>query len=107
MVEVTHLSHHGFWLLLDGDEELPLPFEYFPWFRSATVEQITKVERPSPGHLVWLRLDVDLSVESIRQPENFPLVSRAWECLLGPSVRGPMRLPPQTVHGARTTRRGK
>ena len=48
--EVTNISKHGFWLLLD-EEELLLPFEQFPWFRSATVEQITNVERPSPEHL--------------------------------------------------------
>ena len=48
--EDTNISKHGFWLLLD-EEELLLPFEQFPWFRSATVEQITNVERPSPEHL--------------------------------------------------------
>ena len=74
--EVTNISQHGFWLLLD-DEELLLPFAQFPWFKSATVEQITQVERPGMGHLYWPRLDVDLSVASIRQPEAFPLVSRA------------------------------
>jgi hypothetical protein len=73
--EVTNISRHGFWLLL-GDEELLLPFEQFPWFRSATVEQITHVERPSPEHLYWPSLDVDLAVASIRQPDAFPLVSR-------------------------------
>lgn len=74
-VEVTHISKHGFWLLL-GDEELLLPFEQFPWFRSATVEQISEVARPSPDHLYWPHLDVDLSVQSIRQPDAFPLVAR-------------------------------
>jgi len=73
--EVTNISRHSFWLLL-GDEELLLPFEQFPWFRSATVEQITHVERPSPDHLYWPNLDVDLAVASIRDPEAFPLVSR-------------------------------
>ena len=73
--EVTNISRHGFWLLL-GDEELLLPFEQFPWFRSATVEQITHVERPSPDHLYWPSLDVDLAVASIRDPGAFPLVSR-------------------------------
>ena len=73
--EVTNISWHGFWLLL-GDEELLLPFEQFPWFRSATVEQITNVERPSPDHLYWPSLDVDLAVASIRDPEAYPLVSR-------------------------------
>ena len=69
------ISRHGFWLLLD-DEELFVPFEQFPWFRTATVEQITTVERPTPDHLYWPQLDVDLSVASIRAPERFPLVSR-------------------------------
>ena len=73
--EVTHISRHGFWILL-GDEELLLPFEHFPWFKSATVEQISNVERPSPEHLYWPNLDVDLAVESIRHPEAFPLISR-------------------------------
>jgi hypothetical protein len=73
--EVTHISRHGFWILL-GDEELLLPFEHFPWFKSATVQQISNVERPSPEHLYWPSLDVDLAVESIRHPEAFPLISR-------------------------------
>jgi hypothetical protein len=30
-VEVTNISQHGFWLLLDG-RELFLPFDEFPWF---------------------------------------------------------------------------
>jgi hypothetical protein len=74
--EVTHISKHGFWVLL-GDEELLLPFEHFPWFKAATVEQISNVERPSPNHLYWPSLDVDLAVESIRHPEAFPLISRS------------------------------
>jgi hypothetical protein len=48
--EVTHVSKHGFWLPL-ADEELLLPFEQFPWFRRATIEQISHVERWSPEHL--------------------------------------------------------
>ena len=73
--EVTHVSRHGFWVLLD-DEEFLLPFEQFPWFRQATIEQITNVERPAPDHLYWPSLDVDLSVDSIRRPDQFPLVAR-------------------------------
>ena len=72
--EVTHISKNGFWLLLD-DEELLLPFSEFPWFRRATIEQLTTIEWPSADHLYWPMLDVDLSVESIRCPDKFPLVS--------------------------------
>ncbi len=74
-VEVTNISKHGFWLLLEN-EELFLPFSEFPWFRDVPVGKILHVELPSSDHLYWPELDVDLSVESIRHPEKFPLVSR-------------------------------
>ena len=74
--EVTHISKYGFWILL-GDEELLVPFEHFPWFKKATVEQISDVNWPTPDHLHWPSLDIDLSVQSIRQPQDFPLTSQA------------------------------
>lgn len=74
VAEVTHVSRNGFWMLL-GDEELLVPFSEFPWFRQATIEQLTTIEWPTPDHLYWPLLDIDLSVESIRHPENFPLIS--------------------------------
>ena len=74
-VEVTHVSKHGFWLLLDN-EELLLPFAQFPWFQQATIEQISDVEWPTPEHLYWPKLDVDLSVQSIRTPQAFPLIAK-------------------------------
>jgi hypothetical protein len=73
--EVTNISRQGFWLLLD-DRELFVPFEKFPWFKDASVASILHVEQPHPGHLYWPELDVDLAVESIENPERFPLVSR-------------------------------
>ena len=73
--EITQVSRHGFWLLL-ADEELFLPFEQFPWFRQATIDKLSRVEAPSPDHLYWPDLDIDLAVESIRHPDAFPLVAR-------------------------------
>ena len=78
MPEITHVSKNGFWLLL-SDEELLLSFEKFPWFRRATIEQICHVEWPGPEHLYWPELDIDLSLASIRQPEQFPLISNTKE----------------------------
>jgi hypothetical protein len=74
--EVSNISRHGLWLLVD-EKELFLPFEEFPWFRKASVEAILKVERPRPHHLYWPDLDVDLSVDSIENPDKYPLKSRA------------------------------
>jgi len=74
-VEVTNVSNHGFWLLLEA-EELFVPFSKFPWFKDAPIAKLMTVERPQPHHLYWPDLDVDLAVESLRHPENFPLVAR-------------------------------
>ncbi len=74
-VEVTNVSQHGFWLLVD-ERELFVPFGEFPWFCEAPVRAIFAVEQPHPGHLYWPTLDIDLTVESIERPERYPLVSR-------------------------------
>ena len=74
--EVTNVSRQGFWLLL-GDEELFVSFKDFPWFAEAPIGNLTHVELPQPHHLYWPELDVDLAVESIRNPGAFPLVARS------------------------------
>ncbi|WP_255142770.1 DUF2442 domain-containing protein [Synechococcus sp. EJ6-Ellesmere] len=73
--EVTNISGHCLWVLVD-DEELALPFSEFPWFRSATIDQVLNVVRPSGPHLYWPDLDVDLSLDSIRHPDRYPLQAK-------------------------------
>ena len=75
-VEVSNVSPHGFWLFV-GDREMFVPFKNFPWFQDASVRQIANVQLPSPHHLYWPDLDIDLAVESIEHPEKYPLVSQA------------------------------
>lgn len=70
--EVSNISALGFWVLVD-DRELFLPFKEFPWFEKATVAAILHVERPQQQHLYWPDLDVDLSLDSIENPEKYPL----------------------------------
>lgn len=73
-VEVTNISAHGFWVFL-ADRELFLSFRDFPWFAEAPVGKIMHVVWPSPDHLYWPDLDLDVSIQSIERPEDFPLVS--------------------------------
>lgn len=73
-VEVANVSRHGFWLMVEATEYF-LPFDLFPWFRDATIRQLTNVQLPSPHHLYWPDLDIDLAVESVAHPERYPLVS--------------------------------
>ena len=74
-VEVTNVSTHGFWLLI-ADTERFVRFRTFPWFSKASITALTKVTLPSPHHLYWPALDVDLAVDSIDHPERYPLVSQ-------------------------------
>ena len=73
--EVTNISRHGVWLLVD-DRELFMPFDEFPWFRNATVDSVLQLERPGQNHLYWPSLDVDLTVDSIEHPEKYPLKAK-------------------------------
>ena len=75
-VEVTNVSQHGFWILI-GKREIYVSFKDFPWFEEASIRQLTTVELPSPHHLYWPELDVDLAVDSLDHPERYPLVSRS------------------------------
>ena len=98
-VEVEAISRHGIWILVDH-EELFLSFEDFPWFQDAPVSGILHVERPRENHLYWPTLDVDLDVDSIRDPRRFPLVSRDR------AVGKPGRVPKKSV-GSKTASRSR
>ena len=75
-IEISLVTGQGFWLLVGG-ADLFASYSDFPWFRQATVEQVTTVELLSEEHLYWPLLDVDLAVASIRDPAAFPLVAKS------------------------------
>ena len=74
-VNVGNVSPHGFWLLI-GDRERFVEFAQFPWFRHATIGELSNVTLPNARHLYWPDLDIDLAVDSLDDPERYPLVSR-------------------------------
>ncbi len=74
-VEVPNVSEHDFWLLL-GTEELFVPFADFPWFKDVPSAKLANAQRPQPHHLHWPDLDIDLAVDSIRDPAKFPLIAK-------------------------------
>ena len=74
-VEVANISGHGVWLLV-GDRELFMSYDDFPWFKDAPVGKVLNVEEPSPGHFYWPDLDVDVGLETIENPEKFPLKAK-------------------------------
>jgi hypothetical protein len=72
-VEVGNVDSHGLWLIID-DKEFFLPYEAFPWFRKATIDQILNVQLLHGDHLHWPDLDIDLEINSLVEPESFPLI---------------------------------
>ena len=73
--EVTQISPHGIWLLVNETEYF-LPHEDFPWFKKATVAEIHHVQLIRGFHLHWPNLDVDLELDSLQHLEQYPLVYR-------------------------------
>ncbi|MFC1498038.1 DUF2442 domain-containing protein [Verrucomicrobiota bacterium] len=72
VLEVTHIDTKGLWLFVDNKEHY-MPFDQFPWFSDASVKQISNVEKQSQDHLHWPDLDIDLTLDMIDHPENYPL----------------------------------
>ena len=72
-VEVTNISAHGFWILLNGVEYF-LSFSNFPWFRKASIDEICDVQLLHEQHLYWDKIDIDLELASITNPDDYPLI---------------------------------
>ncbi len=53
-----------------------MPFDEFPWFKKASVEQILNVVEEQPGTFHWPDLDIDLGLDSIRNPGHYPLKAK-------------------------------
>ncbi|MGB5325922.1 MAG: DUF2442 domain-containing protein [Pseudomonadales bacterium] len=69
------MSCHGIWLLSSGQEYF-LSYKDFPWFRAASIGQVLNVKEVSPGHFYWPDLDVDLGIDTIKEPDKFPLKAK-------------------------------
>jgi len=72
-VEVTNISQHGIWLFV-RETEYFLPFDEYPWFKDAKVGDIMEVALLNDHHIRWGSLDIDLDVESLVDPEKYPLI---------------------------------
>ena len=70
--QVTSIQRTGFWVIVD-DKEYFIDFEDYPDFKKATVAQIHSFRR-SKGGLHWDELDVDIEIEALKHPEQYPLI---------------------------------
>ncbi|HKQ49571.1 MAG TPA: DUF2442 domain-containing protein [Phycisphaerae bacterium] len=72
-VSVENITRWGIWLFVMGREYF-LDYDQFPWFRDARVKEIQNVRLVRKSYLRWPQLDVDLELESLSNPGNYPLI---------------------------------
>jgi hypothetical protein len=72
MAEIKSILRHGI-VITVNNKLFFMPFAQFPWFFKATVEQIYNVTIFNDKHLYWPELDVDIDVNSLEDPEAYPL----------------------------------
>ena len=70
--EVTNITIHGFYVLID-DKEYFISFEEYPDFKKSIVSDIYSVRLLPPDQLRWDNLDIDIDLEALEEPEKFPL----------------------------------
>ena len=73
--EVTNISPFGIWILVNG-EEFFMSYKEYPVFENAPIKAVSILEVDSFGNLHWPELDVDIEIDSLRNPESYPLIFR-------------------------------
>lgn len=70
--EVTRISAQGLHLLVAGREYF-LPYREHPWFEGARASKLRRVQVYHGRHLRWPLLDVDLELDALNRPKQYPL----------------------------------
>ncbi|MBM3405537.1 MAG: DUF2442 domain-containing protein [Bacteroidetes bacterium] len=70
---VTSIEELGFWVLIE-DQEYFIPFDDYPAFLNATIDEIFDVTMVGPSQLSWGKLDIDIELDALMEPHRFPLV---------------------------------
>jgi hypothetical protein len=51
-----------------------MSYKEYPFFEKAPIKAVAFIEIDSMGNLHWPELDVDIEVDSLRNPEKYPLI---------------------------------
>jgi hypothetical protein len=70
--EVTNISARGIWLIAKQQEYF-LSYDTYTGFKDAKISDIFNVKIEHDEYLFWPSLGIDLELESIENPEKYPL----------------------------------
>ncbi len=74
-IEISNISQHGFWIYY-MEKEYFVPFSEFPWFKDCKLSTILNYEADERGNFFWPDIDVDLNIDILNNPDNYPLISK-------------------------------
>jgi hypothetical protein len=72
---VTNISSFGFWVMVENKEYF-VSFTEYPEFKNATIDNIFDMKILSPNQLYWEKLDIDIELDALDKPDQFPLQYR-------------------------------
>ena len=73
---VENITPFGIWLFVK-DKEYFLSYRDYPYFKDLPLHAIQKVQLLHEYHLYWPELDIDLEIDVLEHPEQYPLTSKA------------------------------
>ena len=72
--QITNIEQDGFWLLIE-EGEFFVPFERYPAFRRAKIDNFFHFEQDGDT-FYWPELDIDIELDALKHPERYPLIFR-------------------------------
>lgn len=74
LVCVENITPFGIWLFVK-EKEYFLSYRDHPFFKDQPLQAIQKVQLLHGYHLYWPELDIDLEIDVLEHPEQYPLTS--------------------------------
>ena len=75
LISVENITPFGIWVFVKGKEYF-LSYEDYPYFKEQTLSSIQNVQLLHGYHLYWCDLDIDLEINNLKHPEEYPLKSK-------------------------------
>lgn len=72
LVSVENITPFGIWVFVK-EKEYFLSYKDYPYFKDQTLGSIQNVQLLHGYHLYWPKLDVDLEIDNLENPEKYPL----------------------------------
>ncbi len=70
--EITAITKNGIWIFIN-EKEYFIPFKNYPELLKLNLKELLDVKFNPPDHLYWENADIDIELNALEEPKNFPL----------------------------------